>query len=123
MWDPADLQRLSAASEIQLASHRPDRSLRPWVTIWAVAVGGTLYVRSAYGADNPWYRRARASGSGRIRSGALEFEVAFADAAAADHRAIDAAYYAKYDRYGPRIVGSVVGENAALVTLTIHPLV
>jgi hypothetical protein len=93
------------------------------VTIWAAAAGGALYVRSAYGADNPWYRRALASGTGRIRSGALEFEVAFADAATADHRAIDAAYHVKYDRYGPKIVGSVVGEKATLVTLAIHPLV
>ncbi len=32
-------------------------------------------------------------------------------------RDIDAAYHSKYDRYGPRIVGSVVGPDAEAVTL------
>jgi hypothetical protein len=31
--------------------------------------------------------------------------------------AIDAAYHAKYDRYGPRIVGSVPGSGARDVTV------
>ena len=35
--------------------------------------------------------------------------------------AIDAAYHAKYDRYGPRIVGSVVGPDAADVTIRLVP--
>ena len=45
----------------------------------------------------------------------------FADAAPGVHAAIDAAYHAKYDRYGPRIVGSVVGPAAAAVTLKLVP--
>ena len=32
-----------------------------------------------------------------------------------------AAYHAKYDRYGPRIVGSVVGPNAEAVTIRLVP--
>ena len=36
------------------ASRRPDRSLRPYVTMWVVRAGVGLYVRSAYGPDNPW---------------------------------------------------------------------
>jgi hypothetical protein len=34
---------------------------------------------------------------------------------------IDAAYHAKYDSYGPKIVGSVVGPAAAAVTLQVLP--
>ena len=37
------------------------------------------------------------------------------------HGDIDAAYHAKYDRYGPQIVGSVVGPAAAAVTLQVRP--
>ena len=33
------------------------------------------------------------------------------------HRALDAAYHVTYERYGPQIVGSVVGPAAAAVTL------
>ena len=104
-----------------LASARPNGTLRPSVTMWVVRAGDELYVRSAYGPANPWFRRAKASGAGRIRAGGLERDVTFADAAPGVHAAIDAAYHAKYDRYGPRIVGSVVGPAAEAVTLKLVP--
>ena len=37
------------------------------------------------------------------------------------HEALDAAYHAKYDRHGPRIVGTVVGPDAAAVTIRLVP--
>lgn len=82
---------------------------------------GDLYVRSAYGPGNPWYRRATASGAGRIRAGGIERDVSFAAAAPEVQGDIDVAYHAKYDRYGPRIVGSVVGPNAHRVTVRLCP--
>jgi Uncharacterized protein conserved in bacteria (DUF2255) len=48
-------------------------------------------------------------------------DVTFADAAPDVQDAIDAAYHVKYDRYGPRIVGSVVGPAAEAVTLELVP--
>jgi hypothetical protein len=87
------------------------------VTMWVVRAGDDLYVRSAYGPNNPWFRRAKASGTGRIRAGGLERDVTFAEPAPGAHAASDAAYHAKYDRYGPRIVGSVVGPDAEAVTI------
>lgn len=48
-----DLERIGGAEELQLASRRPDGTLRPYVTMWVVLSGGNLYVRSAYGPDNP----------------------------------------------------------------------
>ena len=116
-WTSDELTRIGGAEELQLASTRPDGTLRPYVTMWVVRAGDDLYVRSAYGPDNPWYRRAKASGAGRIRAGGLERDVAFAEAAPDVHAAIDAAYHAKYDRYGPRIVGSVVGPAVEAVTI------
>jgi hypothetical protein len=62
--------------------------------------GDDLYARSVYGPDNPRYRRAKASGAGRVRAGTLERDVAFAEAAPGARAAIDAAYRSKYDRYG-----------------------
>jgi hypothetical protein len=89
--------------------------------MWVVRAGDDLYVRSAYGPDNPWFRRAKASGAGRIRAGGLERDVTFAEPAPGVHAAIDAAYHAKYDRYGPRIVGTVVGRDAEAVTIKLVP--
>jgi len=85
--------------------------------MWVVRAGSGLYVRSAYGADNPWYRRATASGAGRIRAGGIERDVSFTQASPEVQGDIDAAYHAKYDRYGPRIVGSAVGPSAHRVTV------
>jgi hypothetical protein len=121
MWTDEELQRVGDAQELQLASTRPDGSLRPYVTMWVVRAGDDLYVRSAYGPTNGWYRRATASGVGRIRAGGVERDVTFADAVPTAHAAIDAAYHAKYDRYGPRIVGTVVGPQAEGVTVRLVP--
>jgi hypothetical protein len=82
-WTSDELEKIGAAEELQLASTRLDGTLRPYVTMWVVRVGDDLYVRSARGADNPWFRRAKASGTGRIRAGGLERDVAFAEAAPA----------------------------------------
>ena len=122
-WTNDELARIGKAEELELASARPDGTLRPYVTMWVVRTGAELYVRSAYGSDNPWYRRARASGVGRVRAGGVERDVTFADVTADDHvhPAIDAAYHAKYDRYGPQIVGAVVGSRAAAVTIRLVP--
>jgi hypothetical protein len=121
-WTSEELTTIGGAEELQLASTRSDGTLRPYVTMWVVRVGDDLYVRSAYGPDNPWYRRVKASGAGRIRAGGMERDVSFIDAGAdAPHDAIDAAYHAKYDRYGPKIVNTVVGEAVKAVTIKLEP--
>ena len=120
-WTEDDLDRIGAAEELELASLRPDGTPRPYVTMWVVRAGDDLYVRSAYGQENPWYRRAKTSGAGRIRAGGVERDVAFAEADPGAHAVIDDAYHAKYDRYGPGIVGSVVGPGAEAVTIRLVP--
>jgi len=121
IWPRDELERIGGAKELQLASRRPDGSLRPYVTMWVVRAGDSLYVRSAYGPGNPWYRRATASGTGRIRAVGVERDVSFAQASAEVQGDIDAAYHAKYDSYGPRIVGSVTGPGAHRVTIRLVP--
>jgi hypothetical protein len=74
-WTGKELGRVGEAQELQLASERPDDTLRHYVTRWVVRVDDDLYVRSAYGANNPWFRRAKASGLRRIRAGDLERDV------------------------------------------------
>jgi hypothetical protein len=120
-WTDEELGGIGEAKELQLASERSDGTLRPYVTIWVVRVDDELYVRSAYGANNPWFRRAKASGVGRIRAGGLERDVTFAGPAPDIHPDIDAAYHGKYDRYGPAIVGTVVGSLAHAVTIRLIP--
>jgi hypothetical protein len=116
-WTHEELSRIGAAEELQLASRRADGTLRTYVTMWVVRAGDDLYVRSAYGPANPWFRRAQASGTGRIRAGGIEQDVTFAEAAPEGQAEIDSEYHAKYDRYGPTIVDAIVGTQAHAVTI------
>jgi len=121
-WTPAELDQIGRADELQISSRRADGSLRPFVTIWVVRSGDGIYIRSAGGPSNGWYRRALASGTGRIRAGGVERDARFAAADRALAPAIDAGYHAKYDRYGPRFVAPVTGPAAHDVTLQVIPV-
>jgi hypothetical protein len=120
-WTPEALAAFGGPDEIEIASLRPDGSVRPFITIWIVRLGDELYVRSAYGPENGWYRRAVASGLGRIRAGGQEREVAFETPDGSVAEPLHAAYHAKYDRYGPAIVGTVVSAQSAGATLRVVP--
>ena len=120
-WTTHELHDIGEAEELQLASRRPDGTLRNYVTIWTVRVGESIYVRSGYGAKNPWYVRAVESGTGRISAGGVEKDVAFDTSIPDAAGEIDAAYHAKYDRFGEKIVSSVAGEGTHVATLRILP--
>lgn len=119
-WTEEHLEAIGHAEELNLASRGPDGSLRPFVTIWVVRLGHDLYVRSVNGRSS-WLPRAVAAGEGRVRTGGLELDVAIQVAEPAIHAAVTAAYHAKYDRYGPSIVGTVVSGASATATLRLTP--
>ena len=122
-WTADELRRVGGADELQVASYRTDGTLRPGVTIWVVTLGDDVYLRSAYGPDNGWFRRALESGTGRVRAGGVTKDVRFVVPEDDDvHEALDAAYHAKYDRYGPAIVGSVVGPALVGSTVRVAPV-
>lgn len=72
------------------------------------------------GAGSGPYRQ-RGGTARRIRAGGLERDVTFAEAAPDQHPVVDAAYHAKYDQYGPAMLGSVVGQQAREVTVRLLP--
>jgi len=117
-WAEDQLARIGDATELELASQRSDGTFSLFTTMWVIRVGSDLYVRSAGGPDRLWYRNALRRQSGRIRAGGVDVPATFTDAAAnGPHDAIDAAYHAKYDRYGPAPVSHVTGASAHAVTI------
>jgi hypothetical protein len=71
--------------------------------IWIVATSGdrgSPVDLAQYGRSNGWFQRALSSGEGRIRAADLH-----------------GACHAKYDHYGPSIVGTVASPEAARSTL------
>lgn len=118
-WTADELRRIGAADELEVSSYRPDGTLRPFVTIWSVVVDDALWIRSTRGPDNGWFRRALAVGKGTVRAGGVTKDVTFTAPDESVHRALDAAYHRKYDRYGSSTVGVVVGPVAATATLRV----
>ena len=120
-WSDDELAKIGEAEELKITSRRADGSLRRFVTIWCVRLGEDIYVRSAGGSGNPWFRRALASVEGRILAGGVERDVAFEEPGPDVAEDLHAAYHTKYDRYGPEIVGTVVSQEAARSTLRLVP--
>ena len=120
-WIPEELEKFGAADEVEISSMRPDGTLRPFIIIWGVRAGDDFYVRSAYGAENGWFRRARDSGSGAIRAAGAERAVDFVAADASAHDDIDAAYRSKYASHEAAIVNKMVGDGVRDVTLRLVP--
>lgn len=120
-WITDELERISEADELEISSRRPDGTLRRFATIWSVRHDDAIYVRSAYGPENRWFRRARAARAGKIRSGGVERDVTFEAPGPELDDALDRAYHAKYDRFGSQFVDPVVSEEAARSTLRIVP--
>lgn len=122
-WAEAELATIEAEDEVVLASNRSDGSQGSPVTIWIVAVGDDVFVRSAHGAGNRWFARAQAAAAGHVTIGDVSRNVEFEDVAtSADHVAIDDAYHAKYDgKYPKQYVDPVVDERSHGATLRVVP--
>jgi hypothetical protein len=113
-WTKEELERVGEADELELTAD--GRA----VTIWVVRVGDDLYVRAYRGRDASWFRRVQQTHHGHISAGGVEADVELLESAEADD-AIDAAYRAKYQRYGGRYVDPMVAPDARETTLKLVP--
>ncbi|HEY7065100.1 MAG TPA: DUF2255 family protein [Chloroflexota bacterium] len=120
-WTSDELSKIGAADELEIAPRRRDGTLRKPVTIWVVRHGDDLYVRSAYGPGDGWFRGTRASHEGHVQAGGVDRDVAFEDADHALDDALDAAYRTKYRRYGASYVDLMVSPEARATTLKLLP--
>jgi hypothetical protein len=119
-WSPDELERIDTAEELRVGTERADGTVRRDVPIWVVSVGGQVYVRTWYRRDDGWFGHAVDSRRARIRIAGLEADVAVEDIGddKSDLRAsVDAAYRAKYGRYGEATVDRMVSDDAAATTL------
>ena len=116
-WTSTELKSIGNAEELQIASLRPDDTLRKWVIIWVVRVGNDLYVRSVNGRTAAWFRGVLVRHLGKIQAGGVEKEVDFVEETdSVINDQIDAAYLAKYGRY-PQYVAPMVTPQVRAATL------
>jgi len=121
-WTNTELTKIGNAEELEIQSLRGDGTLRKPVTIWVVRVDDDVYVRAVNGRTGVWFRGVQVRHEGHIGAGGVSRDVTFVESAdpALDDR-IDAAYRAKYNRYGERIVGSIVSPAARAATIKLEP--
>ena len=122
-WDPAELQQIDDARELEISGRRRDGSLRSWLPIWVVRVGDQVCVRTWHRRTTGWFGAAVRTGQARIRAGSVETDVTVEDLGAAGElrAAVDAAYVAKYASYGAGNVGQMTGASAVATTLRLSP--
>ena len=123
-WSPDELGRIGGAEELQIAAERADGTLGRAVPIWVVSVGGQAYVRTWYRRDSGWFGHVVRSRRARIRVPGLEADIAIEDVGDDDgeqRATVDAAYRAKYGRYGETTVQRMVTDDAAAATLRLVP--
>jgi hypothetical protein len=120
-WTSAELAKIGAAEEVQIASLGRDGSLRKPVTVWAIRHGDDLYVRSVKGHSGHWFRSTQERHEGRIRAGGVQQDIKFIDADHSLDGVVDAAYRAKYRRYAGSILNSVLTPEARSSTLKLAP--
>ncbi|WP_235029111.1 DUF2255 family protein [Streptomyces sp. 3213.3] len=88
------------------------------MAIWVVRDGDDLYVRSFRGSAGAWYRAARASHEGRIRSGGVDKDVTLVEVTDPGvNDRIDAAYRTKYGRYGARYIDPMAAARDTTLKL------
>jgi hypothetical protein len=123
-WSPDKLERIGSAEELQIAAKRADGTPCREVPIWVVRAGGQVYVRTWYRRDSGWFGHVVESRRARIRVPGLEADIAIEDIGDDEgelRASVDAAYRAKYGRYGETTVEPMVTDDAAATTLRLVP--
>ena len=113
------IDHLDTTGTVTIATRRADGEERT-TPIWSVAVGDQPYVRSAYGPDSWWYKRAIARGAAFLVDGEwmpVRAQYVDDDATIA---AVDAAYSTKYARQRASLQ-SVLTAEARACTLRLVP--
>jgi hypothetical protein len=120
-WPSHELDRIGNAEELRVSSVREDGTLTSPTTIWVVRAGDGLYVRPVNGRTGTWFRATQVRHEGHIQASGVSRDVSFSGAEPEVWEEVDAAYHAKYDSYGPAIVGGVLSPRSREATLRLMP--
>jgi hypothetical protein len=115
-----ELKRIDEADDLHIAPFREDGTTYGTPTwIWAVVVGGDLYVRAYNGQNSRWYRSAMKQKAGRIQAAGMMKEVVFEPVEGDVNAQIDEAYKKKYS--DSPYLSPMIGSRAKAATVKIVP--
>ena len=78
-WTTDTARPVTAPREVQVSILRPDGTLHRTRTIWIVAEGDRVFIRSTNGRGAGWFRAAIATGRGRIHARGTAYDVLFTE--------------------------------------------
>src|ERR1700712_64830 len=119
-WSAEERELIGQADELQIAAKRADGTLWRPVPVWVVRVGEQVYVRTWHRRDNGWFGHVLDSQRARIQVPGLDADVTVEDVGEGGSElctGVDAAYRAKYGRYGAAAVAGITTPDAAASTL------
>ncbi|MCX5042679.1 DUF2255 family protein [Aldersonia sp. NBC_00410] len=122
-WPALEHATIAATGEWQIATARPDDTVRKSVIVWGVTDGDHVYVRSVNGIDALWFRHAHDRMHGELTAGTAHRGVEFVDIPADDsalQTRLDAAYRTKY-RGSTSAVERITSPAARAATLQLLP--
>ena len=115
-----ELKRIDEADDLHVAPFREDGTTYGTPTwIWAVVVGGDLYVRAYNGQNSRWYKSAMKQKAGRIQAAGMIKEVTFESVEGDINAQIDEAYKKKYS--DSPYLSPMIGSQAKAATVKIVP--
>ena len=115
-----ELKLIDEADDLHVAPFREDGTTYGTPTwIWAVVVGGDLYVRAYNGQNSRWYKSAMKQKAGRIQAAGMIKEVAFEPVGGDVNAQIDEAYKKKYS--DSPYLSPMIGSQAKAATVKIVP--
>jgi hypothetical protein len=120
-WTTQALHTLTSSEEVQLATRRPDGTLRDPRVIWVVTSGERVFIRSTNGRSAAWFRAATATGAGRLSARGTTHDVTFIEVHDENDLALaDAGYRTQYGHYAS-IVDHLEEAGPRAATLEVHP--
>ena len=123
-WTSDELARIAAADELEIETRRADGTLRKAVPVWVVRHDAELYVRSYKGGGAAWFRAVQALPEEHVRADGVAKDVTFAAVVEDEvNEHVDAAYRAKYGRYGESYITSILSAQSRAATLKVVPKV
>jgi hypothetical protein len=120
-FDAQTLQAIADTAEVDIETRRRDGSAKR-TTIWIMADGDQVFIRSVRGPDGAWYRAITRDGEARVHVG--DHAVAVRATAAADTATVERVSEAikrKYESRWPGPTAAMLRPETLGTTLKLEP--
>ena len=120
-WNSTDLSAIGGSEALDIAPVRANGLTGTPRTIWVVDVADEIYIRSFRGPTGGWYRQILQNRRAEIQAAGRHWRVVVDHVPPSVRGQVDAAYRAKYGRYGATYLDPLTSDQVAGTTLCVRP--